>query len=250
MVYLNRKLPIDIEQMKKIVINEIDEIIEHKLYFLDVIFPTLKNELKKDEKIYNDKIKKLKNDIVKEFKIKINSDYLIYKIIHEEHCIFKHERGKNNGNFCCKRITKNGDKKKYVCTMHNKNHTPKKKIKLIEDKIEGNTKNIIPNLCKINSSNNEIILENSEINYKENLNNNIELLSINKKLEDSKKIRKYMKNSGINKNKKILKFNSINYLNNKININKIKKIYNYDCQPIIYNTFTLLDFIPNNILSY
>jgi hypothetical protein len=44
--------------MKKVLLEEIYYIINDKLDFLDVIFETLKNEIKKDEDKYNNKIKK------------------------------------------------------------------------------------------------------------------------------------------------------------------------------------------------
>lgn len=124
---LNKKLPINLHQMKTILLNEINYIIDDKLYFLDVIFECLKKELKNDEDEYNNKIKKLKDNIIKEIRNKFNCDNFIYRIIDNNHCGFKHKRGKRDQEFCCKKITKNGNKDKYVCTTHNKDHIPNKR---------------------------------------------------------------------------------------------------------------------------
>lgn len=113
MVCLNEKLPINLKQMKSVFLKELDEIIENEIYYLNGI-----NDEKKD---------KLKNNIIKKMNNKFNSDFFIYRIIHNEHCTYKHQRGKNDGKFCCKRITNNGNKTKFVCTIHNKEHIPRKK---------------------------------------------------------------------------------------------------------------------------
>lgn len=129
MVCLNRKLPINLIQMRTELIKEIDYIIDNKLYFLDVIFSSLKNDIKNDENKYNNKIDKLKNNIIKEIKNKINADNFIYRIIDDDHCTFKHKRGKNEGHYCSKKINTNleGQKKDYLCCTHSKKHVPKKK---------------------------------------------------------------------------------------------------------------------------
>jgi hypothetical protein len=67
MVCLNEKLPINLKQMKTVFISELDEIIEHKLYYLNDL-----DDIKKD---------KIKNSIIKDFRNKIYSDSFIYMII-------------------------------------------------------------------------------------------------------------------------------------------------------------------------
>lgn len=246
MICLNKKLPVDMEEMKKVFIKELDVIIEHKLYYLDVMFPNLKNDIKNDENIYNDKIKKFKNNILKEFKSKFDSDNFIYRIIDQNHCTFKHEKGKNEGKFCCKKITKNGNKKKFICRIHNKDHIPKKKIKLHEYETSENIEK---------TKNNRIISDKVEI-YHDKINGKIVDINNDKKnIEKNRNIRKNNENFR-NKNIYINKFN-INSFRKKINYHK-DNISNY----IIYNNkkyfnnkpykhnITLADFIPQNLLSY
>lgn len=129
MVCLNEKLPINLKQMRSVLIKEIDSIIEHELYFLEIIFPSLKKDLKSDENIYNNKINKLKKNIIKDIKNKMDTDYFLYRIIDDKHCTFKHSRGKNEGNYCCKKIKTNliDNKEDYLCCTHSKKHIPKKK---------------------------------------------------------------------------------------------------------------------------
>jgi predicted RNase H-related nuclease YkuK (DUF458 family) len=67
--------------MKKNIIDELDEIIENELYYL--------NEIKVDKK------DKIKNRIIKEMKKRINMDLFIYRFMNNDHCTFKHNIGKN-----------------------------------------------------------------------------------------------------------------------------------------------------------
>lgn len=73
------------------------------------------------------KIKKVTNNIINEMKNKIYSDLFISRMIHSEHCIYKHKSGKKVAKFCCKKITINGDKDNFVCRQHNRKHKPKTK---------------------------------------------------------------------------------------------------------------------------
>ena len=122
MVCLNNNIPMDYSKMKNVILLELDNIIKNELYYIDEI-----NETKKD---------RIKDNIIKEMKNQFNSDLFIKRMMNDNHCIFKHKTGKNDGKICCKKITKNGDKRNYVCTSHNKNHIPKKKIKP-NDKYKG-----------------------------------------------------------------------------------------------------------------
>lgn len=102
------------------------------------------------DEIILEKIKKRINKTINEF---FENDHQLYLSMNENHCVYKHKRGKNEGNFCCKKITINGDKNEYLCTKHNKKHIPKKKNKISKNcKLFENTKNI-DNLIKINNNN-------------------------------------------------------------------------------------------------
>lgn len=74
--------------------DELDTIIENELYYLNVIFPNLKI----DENIYNIKIEKIKNNIIKSFKNRISENIIIERIIHNDHCIHRIKRGKHDIN--------------------------------------------------------------------------------------------------------------------------------------------------------
>lgn len=116
MVCLNDKLPINLAQMKDVIMTNLEKIIENELYYIDNINL---NENRKNN---------LKNNIIKGLRNEFSKDKFIYLMIDNNHCGHKIKRGKNDGNFCCKKITKNGNKKNYVCTKHNKDHIPKIKI--------------------------------------------------------------------------------------------------------------------------
>lgn len=116
MTCFNEKLPINLKQMKTVLLSELENIINNQL---DYVFEE------------NDKkVKKIENTtkcIIKELKDKLNTDLFIQRMIHNDHCIYKHTRGKKDGNICCNKITTNGDSKKWLCRTHNKNHIPKKR---------------------------------------------------------------------------------------------------------------------------
>lgn len=197
MVCLNKKIPVNVSLMKKVFIIEIEEIIEHELYYLNDI-----NDKKKD---------RIKNNIIKEFRRTINTDFFIKRIMHDEHCSFKHTRGKRDGEFCCKRITKNGNKKKYVCTQHNKDHVPQKRL------IKDNSNDILIKKPINLIDNNKSILDNSIDLIKTKKDEpNIELLDF---------VGVKINNSNISKNRKIN--NKHNYDNKLNEIKKYKKNYKF-----------------------
>lgn len=210
MVCLNNKLPIDVKSMKRIILKELDIILENNLWYLEDV---------KDER--KDKLKK---DIVKEMKKNINSDNFLYLIIHNDHCTFKHQRGKKDGNFCCKNITVNGNKDKYVCTQHNRNYIPQKR------QINTSSNNILIsksiNLIDNNNLTNESIKDILQKSELENNNTNIKVLSSEdtSSISNSNGIKKY-KNNHIIKNK-IKKIN----LYNNFNLNYFKKNIKYNDQ--------------------
>lgn len=120
--------------------------------------------------------------------------------MNSNNCTYKHKWGKNDGYFCHNKITCNGDKHNYLCTKHNKNHVPKKRIKY----------NISERNISINSSV-KLITKDNKSNF-----------LIKKKFNNNKFINKniYIKSFDIKKLKTILKT-----YNNKIN--KKEDIY-YD----------------------
>lgn len=127
MVCLNKNISFDKNKLKKNIQNELAEEINNNFYLNNMpslikLEKYIKLELndfiiKKVNKLINNKIDKL-----------FSNDYFIYKNMDENVCVHKFQKGKKEGYFCTKKITKNGDKSKYVCTQHNKNHIPKKKI--------------------------------------------------------------------------------------------------------------------------
>lgn len=77
----------------------------------------------------DEKINKIAKDTENYIKDKLLDDYFIYLTMDDNLCTYKYRRGKKDGNYCCKKITKNGNKKKFVCTKHNPDHIPTKKAK-------------------------------------------------------------------------------------------------------------------------
>lgn len=113
MVYLNKVVSINIKSLEKVILEEMNKTIENELYYID--------EIDKNKKT------KIKNNMLKKIKEEIKRDHFIYTIMDENKCVFKHTRGKQDGFFCHRNITYNGDKNQYLCRVHNKNHIPKKK---------------------------------------------------------------------------------------------------------------------------
>lgn len=123
MVCFNDKLPINLDQMNREIIKKLDKIIEDQLYYLD------------DKIISEDKKIRLKNQIIKEMKDKIKSDNFIYLIMDDNYCTYKYKRGKNERNYCSKKIRTNleGQKKDYLCCKHSKKHIPEKRKEKINE---------------------------------------------------------------------------------------------------------------------
>lgn len=235
MTCLNNKLQINIKQLKTIFIEEIDYIINSELYYID------EKEIDENRKI------KLKNNIIKKVKNKINSDYFIYRIMDDNYCTFKHKRGKNDGKFCNKKINTNlemGYKKDYLCCTHSKNHIPKKRklikvpevseIKNTIEPVKIDIKEII--LDKSRNNNNNIIHDNS-FNILENVDNIKNNLDLQKtKINDKLLLKK--------NNFKVLKT-----YNNNINLYK-KRVYNDKGYISLIKEFNLSDFIINKYNNF
>lgn len=176
MAILNDIISLNIKELKKEILKSVEEEIDHELYYLD--------EINEDRK------KILKKNILKNMKIKINTDNFIYTVMDKNICTFKHTRGKKDGHFCCKKITKKGDKKKFVCRTHNKNHIPNKKIKHLKDKSLENKK---VNEKVDHEKNNENY--NYFDNEKHNI-NNIDLIKVKKIMKKISKNKIYIGNYG------------------------------------------------------
>jgi hypothetical protein len=239
MTCLNDKLQINIKQLKTIFIEEINYIIDNELYYID--------EKKIDE---NRKIK-LKNNIIKEIKNKINEDNFIYRIMDDNYCTFKHKRGKNDGKFCSKKINTNleiGYKKDYLCCTHSKKHIPKKRKIIKVPEVLENKKTVEPVKIDIKeiildkSKNNNIIHDNSfkTLKFANNIKNNLDpqKTTINNKL--------LLKNN-IKRNN----FNVLKTYNNNINLYK-KRVYNDKGYISLIKEINLSDFIinKNNNINY
>ena len=85
------------------------------------------------EKYFEDEVlcktKEKRQKMIKEKKEKTNTNTKHFQYLNSSsnNCTYIHKRGKNEGYMCHKKITKNGDKKKFICIKHNPNHIPKKK---------------------------------------------------------------------------------------------------------------------------
>lgn len=171
MVYLNKVISINIKSLENIILEKLENAIQDELFYVDNI-----NEDKKEN---------IKNNILKEIKNQIKTDYFIYRIMDEKKCVFKHSRGKYEEYFCHKNITKNGNHKEYLCRIHNKYHVPiKKNIKNVDnykvsdisvnesiEKTNVNNKIMLYNSSAINKQ--RIILKNKNKYYIKGLNPNI-----------------------------------------------------------------------------
>lgn len=128
MVFLNKYITIDKLKMKKNLIKNVVDNINRKYYLYNI--PGLE---KIDFKIKEETSMKIKNDVNEIIKNTIKNlfenDNFIYINMKDDLCTYKHKKGKNEGYICCKRITKNGNKEKYVCTIHNKKYISKKRNK-------------------------------------------------------------------------------------------------------------------------
>lgn len=241
MGYLNENLSINVKKLGKNIEKELDFIIYNELYYaLD---------------ISEEKMQKIKNNIIKEMKNQIRTEYFMYKIMDENKCVYKHNRGKNDGFFCHKKINtkiKEGTKD-FLCCTHSKKHIPKKR-KVINN-IEYNNHDLGTQIIKEKGQNENIISK------------NIERLG---KLPNNSEIIKYINNKnnldkfGLFQNKTNIKKN---FNNKNLNIIKNYCYYNnnivcrfgYNCHKNNCsfkhknNNFLLSDFIFNTnktIISY
>lgn len=222
MVYLNKVISINIKSLENIILEKLENAIQDELFYVDNI-----NEDKKEN---------IKNNILKEIKNQIKTDYFIYRIMDEKKCVFKHSRGKNEGYFCHKNITKNGNHKEYLCRIHNKYHVPiKKNIKNV-DNYKVSDISVNESIEKTNV-NNKIMLYNSS--------------AINKQRIILKNKNKYYI-KGLNPNiKNIIK----NYSSDTIcKYNKDKLCHNIDkygkCDfKNVHNNFSIQDYINNEFYS-
>lgn len=126
MVCLNEYITFNKLKLQKNIIENVVDNVNRNYYFygipkLERIDENIREKI--TNSIVNDVNKIIKNTIKNLF----SSDHFIYVNMKDDLCTYKHKKGKNEGYICCKRITKNGCKKNYVCTKHNKYHTPMKK---------------------------------------------------------------------------------------------------------------------------
>lgn len=147
MVCLNEVISFKKLNLRNNLTNELNDELQRNFYLSD--FPQLKLE----SDIKSELTIKIIDNIKKIIKNKMNdlfsNDNFIFINMDDNICTHKFKKGKNDGRFCCKKITKYGDKNNYVCTRHNKNHIPKKKNKNLK-----NSKN--SNHCKIFENNKNI----------------------------------------------------------------------------------------------
>ena len=93
-------------------------------------------------------------------------------------CVHKYKKGKKEGMFCCKKITKNGNQKQFVCTKHNPDHIPNKRT------IKNKQLNVITNKSnKFSSKNIYIDKIPSELGIKKN---NQKIYKKNKNIKSKK----------------------------------------------------------------
>lgn len=220
MVYLNKIVSVDIKKLEKLILEKVNDAIKNELYYVD----NIENKVKET----------INRNIVKEIKNQIKKDNFLYRIMDDNKCVFKHKRGKHDGKFCCNNITKNGDKKEYLCRRHNKSHIPKhrKDINKQNNNINENisiSKSIESIKNNINSTSNSdaISTSNSSFNRADKSNSN--------------KIKKH-KNNYIIKNIYVNKFNLNNFKNiiNKYNNVIICKYSDDNCHNV--NKYGYCDF--------
>lgn len=220
MVFLNNFIPINLKQMEEVMVEELKNIIENELYLLDIVFPNLKEVLKINENVYNKKLNKIKNNMLKKFKESLKIDHNIYRIMDNNYCSFKHKRGNKEGHFCCKKIRTNiiDGKEDFLCCTHSPKHVPKKRIK------------------KSNNTTSNCITENVlNIKEKNKISKSAENINIDK-YEDIHEKRKIKDNIIINS--KNINLNQIkkNYKKNAKNAKNTKnKLYYGNSGPFIFN---------------
>lgn len=160
MVCLNRYISFDKIKLKNNLSKELNESIklEFDIYYYNN--EKIKNIFEKIYKHINDKTKEL-----------FENNHFLYINMNDNICSHMYKKGKQEGYFCCKKITKNGNKKESVCTKHNKSHIPKKKLKIKNNKnsknckIFENDKNIDNSIIKMNINKNKIIKNRLKNNF-------------------------------------------------------------------------------------
>lgn len=165
--------------------------------------------------------------------------------MNNRNCTYKHLRGKNEGNFCCRKINTNIEdgKEDYLCCIHSKKHIPQKR-KCFKNNNIGDAEKI----TKDKSINLDVGFNNNVIKNKENINNDKYILF-------SKNMKKRTDDINIKKTKIINKKLNTNFLEKNIknynyNNNVICK-YGNDCHnnkctfKHKNNELSLLDFIIN-----
>lgn len=241
MVYLNKVVSVNIKSLEKLILEKVHEAVQNELYYVDI-----KNEMKE----------KINKNILKEIKNKIKTDNFIYRIMDDEKCVFKHNRGKYDGYFCCNKITKNGNKKEYKCRKHNKSHVPKPRNNNIKDNIPFQNKDSISqsiNLTKKNIYNYEELQQKD--NKPINIINSYDIYKKNKfKNNINKKEKKILiENFNLNSFKKIVKeYNNFIVCKYKVNNNcdNINKHGHCDFKHINNNIFINDFLVDNNVKSF
>lgn len=127
MVCLNENISFRKIKLRDNLIKKVTEKVNNNFY-LDKL-----NNLKIESKIKSDLTISIINNvniiIKNEIKDLFESDHFIYINMDNNICSHKFNKGKKDGYYCCKKITKNGNRNKYVCTKHNPDHIPKKRAK-------------------------------------------------------------------------------------------------------------------------
>lgn len=172
MVCLNDVISFKKNILKNNLKNELNDYIQNNFYLNEI--PQLKLESNIKSELTIKIIDNIKNLIKNKINELFENDYFLYKNMDDNVCTHKYKRGKNDGRFCCKKITKKGNKEKYVCRIHNPDHKPEKrnnkKLKNSKNnkncKIFENNKNIDNSTIKINNSKNKILKRKKHIKKK------------------------------------------------------------------------------------
>jgi len=160
MVYLNENISFNVFRLRENIKKEISNSIKDDISFNKII--KLDSRIKES---ITDMIEKKINKKINEI---FSNDYFVYLNMNENICTYKIRKGKLADRFCCKKITTNGDKSKYVCTIHNKNHVSKKRLKASEIPCNSNT---INNNNAINIPIDNSIKKNTRYTFKKSLKN-------------------------------------------------------------------------------
>lgn len=158
MVCLNEVISFKKLKFKKNLTNEINDEIHYNFHLNDLPQLKLESEIKSELTMII--INNMKSLITKKINNLFSSDHFIYLNMDDNICTYKHKRGKNDGKFCCKKITKKGNKDKYVCRIHNKEHKPEKRLVSRKDNVQ-----------KVHNDLNHISIHNMKINKNRKYNN-------------------------------------------------------------------------------